>query len=225
MEAPRASIPPAPLKLSAFKWDGQVDIDTNSDIKAGPESEEDLNASDNEAEPAVRNTAKGILIDDQTGELAGQLPTRPSDFDRLLLGSPSSSYLWIQYMSYYLQISDIEQARQTGQRALKTVNYREEEEKLNVWIAMINLENTKGTDESLEEVFSKALLSNDDKQVYIRTLEILEQTEKYQVSKLSCLLFALFILHNCRKPRNTLSASSRNLRQAQRLGLIMVNSC
>jgi len=152
------------------------------DVKEDAESDNDSEESEDEATKRSQRKGKGILINDTTGDLENQAPTSPSDFDRLLLAAPNSSYLWIQYMSYYLQLSDADQARQIAQRALKTVNYREEEEKLNIWMAMINLENSYGSDDSVEETFNKAIQANDAKQVYLRTLEVFEQTEKLDVS-------------------------------------------
>ena len=46
-----------------------------------------------------------------------------------------------------------EQARVVPQRALKTINFREEQEKFNVWIAWLNLENTYGTTEAYDQLF------------------------------------------------------------------------
>jgi rRNA biogenesis protein RRP5 len=165
---------PAPLKLSAFKWDGTVDA---------PEKDEDNeSASDDDEEDDKPSKSKGkdILIDDKTGDLASQAPTSPTDFDRVLLASPNSSFLWIQYMSYYLQLGDVEQARQISQRALKTINYREEEERLNIWIAMLNLESMFGTDDSFDKLFAQAIQTNDAKQVFLRTTDALESAEKFQ---------------------------------------------
>ncbi|TKS69125.1 Protein RRP5 -like protein NF-kappa-B-binding protein [Collichthys lucidus] len=79
---------------------------------------------------------------------------RPQDsaaFERLLLGSPNSSLLWLQYMAHHLQATQIEQARAVAERALKTISFREEQEKLNVWVALLNLENMYGTEESLKK--------------------------------------------------------------------------
>lgn len=166
------------LKLSAFSWDGQA-AGSGMDVDEA-ESESEADASDEE-DPAARSkkVKSGILIEDKTGSLAKQTPTSASDFDRLLLASPNSSYLWIQYMSHFLASSDVEQARAIAQRALKTINYREEEEKLNIWIAFVNLENTFGTDDSLDETINKALQVNDPKRVYLRTVEVFEATSKF----------------------------------------------
>ena len=176
--APKTSV----LKLSAFSWDGQPATDAMAVDGAESEEGDDDEEDKKEAAEAAKASKKdnGILIDDKTGGLAKQTPKSPSDFDRTLLASPNSSYIWIQYMSYFLEMSDIEQARQIAQRALKTINYREEEEKLNVWIALINLENTFGTEDSLDETVNKALQVNDPKRVYLRTTEVFEATGKYE---------------------------------------------
>jgi rRNA biogenesis protein RRP5 len=44
-----------------------------------------------------------------------------------------------------LQATEIEKARAVAQRALSTISFREEQEKLNVWCALLNLENLYGT--------------------------------------------------------------------------------
>lgn len=52
---------------------------------------------------------------------------RPQDaaaFERLLLASPNSSILWLQYMAHHLQATQIEQARAVAERALKTISFR-----------------------------------------------------------------------------------------------------
>lgn len=68
-------------------------------------------------------------------------PQSADDFDRLVLSSPNSSILWLQYMAFHLQATEIEKARAVAERALKTMCFREEQEKLNVWVALLNLEN------------------------------------------------------------------------------------
>ena len=54
----------------------------------------------------------------------------------------SFSYLWVKYMAYHLQMAEIDKARRVAERALKAMSPREEEERMNVWIAKLNLENT-----------------------------------------------------------------------------------
>ncbi|KAI9438453.1 hypothetical protein BJY52DRAFT_1217389 [Lactarius psammicola] len=80
-------------------------------------------------------------------------PESSSDIERVLLRPPNSSYLWIRYMSFQLQLSGIDEAREIAKRVLITISSREEAEILNVWTALLNLKNVYSTEESLEIIF------------------------------------------------------------------------
>jgi len=81
-------------------------------------------------------------------------------------------------MAFYLSLTEVDKARQVAERALKTINLREENEKLNVWVAWLNLENTYGTQDTLLKVFNNALIFNEPKVIYIKLAEIYERAEK-----------------------------------------------
>ena len=85
-------------------------------------------------------------------------------------------------MSFQLQLSEIDKAREVAKRALQAISIREEQERLNVWIALLNLENTFGTDESLDAVFKDAARHMDSKTVHLRLANIFDQSEKHEVS-------------------------------------------
>lgn len=51
-------------------------------------------------------------------------PQSADDFDRLVLSNPNSSILWLQYMAFHLQATEIEKARAVAERALKTISFR-----------------------------------------------------------------------------------------------------
>lgn len=87
-------------------------------------------------------------------------------------------------MSFYAQASDLPAARATAKKALRTINYRETEEKQNVWLAWLNLENLVGTEESLDETFKEAAQVNDAKTIHLHLLRLLEQAKKYEVRML-----------------------------------------
>ena len=59
---------------------------------------------------------------------------------------------------------------------------REEQEKLNVWVALMNLENLYGTQESLVKVFERALKQNEPKKVFFQLISIYTRTDKSKVS-------------------------------------------
>lgn len=108
------------------------------------------------------------------------MPTSAAEFDRLLLGSPNSSYLWVQYIAFYTQLTEVDKARQVAERALKAISFRQEEERMNVWVARLNLENLYGSKESLDKVFEEAVRSNDAKTMYMHLAGILQRSNKHE---------------------------------------------
>jgi rRNA biogenesis protein RRP5 len=168
--------PPSALKLQGgFQW---FVTHTPSDEDVGSYSSSD--ESQGEQSKHKKKPRKQIEKD-LTADMHTKTPESNADFERILLGSPNSSYLWIQYMSFQLQLSEIDKAREIARHALQTINFREEQEKLNVWIASLNLENVYGSDETLEATFKQAARHNDSKTVHLRLAFIFDQTQKYTV--------------------------------------------
>lgn len=62
-----------------------------------------------------------------------------------------------------------------------TVACREEQEKLNVWVALLNLENMYGTEESLKKVFERAVQFCEPMPVYQQLADIYAKSEKTKV--------------------------------------------
>ncbi|CAH1763633.1 11289_t:CDS:10 [Entrophospora sp. SA101] len=151
------------------------------DSQESSNSEDDLSMS--EKKKKKRKKKKLEIVEDLTLDLLKQRPEVNADYERLLLGSPNSSYLWINYMAHQLKLSEIEKAREIGERALKTINFREEEEKFNIWIALLNLENNFGTSVSMSEVLKRALLSCDPKELYMTLVDIYEKSDKEELTE------------------------------------------
>nr|CAD7403211.1 unnamed protein product [Timema cristinae] len=107
-------------------------------------------------------------------------PQSADDFDRLVLASPNNSTFWIQYMAFHLQATEIEKARAVAEKALKTIAFRQEAEKLNVWVALLNLENLYGTSDSVGKVLERAVQMNDPQKVYLKMLQIYCDSQKAQ---------------------------------------------
>lgn len=61
---------------------------------------------------------------------------------------------------------------------------REEQEKLNVWVALLNLENLYGSEESLRAAFDRALQFCEPLPVYQQLADIYAQSRKHKVSRL-----------------------------------------
>lgn len=148
--------------------------------------EHEASRSDDDAEekPKKKKNKKSKIKQDLTGDLATREPQSVADYERLLLGEPNNSLLWIQYLAFQLQLSEVEKAREIAERALKTIAIREEKEKLNVWIAILNMENAYGNDESLEETFKRACQYNDAQDVHEKLASIYIQSGKTEVRHL-----------------------------------------
>lgn len=172
---------PAPtLNVSGgFDWSGRAPSPSPS--AASESSDDEAEASTSRATKKGKSKATGAI------DLTATAPddSRPSsipEFDRSLLASPNSSFLWIQYMSFHLQLHEVDKAREIGRRALAKINYREEEEKLNVWMALVNLEIGFGTEDSADKLFKEASSYNDARLVHMRYAEALQAAGKDDVS-------------------------------------------
>lgn len=161
------------LSTNGFDWTASI-LDQAEDNESSSDDEGFM-----DDKKKKKRSKSSSHHDDKTGDLNTRAPESVSDFERLLVGNPSSSILWMNYMSFQLQLGEIDKAREIGERALKTINYREEQEKMNIWIAMLNLENTFGSDESLDEVFKRAAQYMDSLVMHQKLVGIFIMSEKY----------------------------------------------
>lgn len=171
---------PASTGLSAglstgFDWTASILEQAKEDESSDEEEEFDNEVN----KKSKKKPTKSIDVEDKTGDLDTRAPQSISDFERLLVGNPDSSILWIQYMSFQLQLSEIEKAREIGERALKTINFREEQQKMNIWIALLNLENTFGDDETLEALFKRSCQYMDAFTMHQKLVAIYIASEKF----------------------------------------------
>lgn len=86
-------------------------------------------------------------------------------------------------MAFQMQVSELSKAREVAERAIKTINMREETEKLNVWVAYLNLEVTYGSKQTIEDVFKRACQYNDEQEVYERLASIYIQSANLKVRR------------------------------------------
>ena len=69
---------------------------------------------------------------------------------------------------------------------------REEQEKLNVWVALLNLENMYGTEESLQKVFERAVLYCEPVPVHQQLADIYAKSNKIKVRLPFCSTSSIF---------------------------------
>lgn len=108
------------------------------------------------------------------------------DFERLIVTEPDASGVWIRYIAYYLKLKDLEKAREIANRALERITAQDENERLNVWLAYLNLEAAFGTRETLDHVVRRALQYNDPKRIYWQMTFIHQRQNKVDECIAAC---------------------------------------
>jgi rRNA biogenesis protein RRP5 len=160
-----------PLPVEGFNWTGETILDKDDQPQSNSESESD---SEEETKPKRKHKRSEIKYDKTLS-----LPlSSAADYERTLLSQPDSSMVWTQYMAHLLQLGEIDKARSVAERALKTINIREEAEKANIWVAFLNMENSFGSDETLDEVFRRACEYADKKKMHSHVVSIFIRSGK-----------------------------------------------
>ena len=102
-----------------------------------------------EEEKAIREREQEALGEDRT-------PQTVDDYEKLLLAFPDSAFSWIKYMSFQLSLADVDRARQVAQRALDKIRSSKEDERLQVWVAWLNLEHKYGEEGEFDQLVQRA---------------------------------------------------------------------
>lgn len=163
------------LSTSGFDWTGAA---LDFDDRKAPSDDE----SDDGATKKKKKNKKATIKEDRTGDLDAYGPQSVADYERLLLGQPNSAELWVRYIVFQRELSEIEKARQIARRALATINPREEKERLDVWTALLHLENDFSSDDVVEETLKEASQNNDAREVHERMIKIYISSGKLDVS-------------------------------------------
>ncbi|KAL2923175.1 rRNA biogenesis protein RRP5 [Bienertia sinuspersici] len=116
--------------------------------------------------------------------LERDIPRTSDEFEKVVRSSPNSSFVWIKYMQYMVSMADVEGARSVAERALKTINITCETEKLNVWVAFLNLENQYGSprEEAVVRLFQRALQFCDHIKLHFELLGLYERTDQNKLA-------------------------------------------
>lgn len=147
-----------------------ADIDKDSS-KHHPLSKHQKKRLKEDKEKAIRDAERRRL----EGSLA---PTTSAEYEQLVMSSPNSSFIWVKYMAFLISLGEIDHARAVADRAIKTIHYREEAEKFNVWVAWLNTENSYGTEESTLQVLNRAMTHTDARKMYLAAVDVFERTGK-----------------------------------------------
>ncbi|VDN57227.1 unnamed protein product [Dracunculus medinensis] len=158
------------LFSASGKIEGEQLVKEKGDFSKLPKTKEEFEMA---KEKALTNREKRLIKGDF-------LPDSASDFDRLVIGNPNCSELWIRYMSFFMEKNDITKARAVAEKALQLINFREEDEIFNVWTAYLNLENSYGNIETLKAVFDRAIKNTDALKMYKQMAKIYQSVNNVE---------------------------------------------
>ncbi|KAF2489783.1 rRNA biogenesis protein-like protein RRP5 [Lophium mytilinum] len=153
------------LSTSGFDWNS-TDLGFNNNA-AGSDSDSSADATKKK-----KKHRKPEIKIDRTGDLDKNGPQSVADFERLLMGQPNSAELWVRYMVFQRELNEIEKARQIARRALSSIFPREEAAKLDVWTALLHLENDFSSADAVDEVFKEACQYNNAQEMHDRLIKI-----------------------------------------------------
>ncbi|THG15195.1 hypothetical protein TEA_009968 [Camellia sinensis var. sinensis] len=175
LEVPLDDIEKSDMVNAAFQNIEHVDDADAVDQKNKSQAKKKANE---EREREIRAAEERLLEKD--------IPRSADEFEKVVRISPNSSFVWIKYMAFMLSLADVEKARSIAERALKTINIREESEKLNVWVAYFNLENEYGypPEDAASKIFGRALQYCDPKKVHLALLGMHERIEQHKLADL-----------------------------------------
>ncbi|KAL0428653.1 UNVERIFIED_CONTAM: rRNA biogenesis protein RRP5 [Sesamum latifolium] len=198
----RALVPPLEVPLDEIE---SLDIegDVGQDVINVTEADTIEDKNKRRAKKKAREEREQEIRTAEERLLEKDIPRNADDFEKLIRSSPNSSFIWIKYMAFMLSLADIEKARSVAERevvsdvvatggggnstrhmALRTINIREESEKLNMWVAYFNLENEYGNppEEAVKKVFQRALQYCDPKKVHLALLGMYQRTEQHKLA-------------------------------------------
>ncbi|KAH0476574.1 MAG: hypothetical protein KVP17_002410 [Porospora cf. gigantea B] len=131
--------------------------------------------------PTLRERATALIASPDHDKL-----DTVEDYERLLVTKKDASAAWIKYMAHFVQLDQIGKAREVAERSIKTINYREEKERFNIWVAYMNMEAAFGTRHSLEAVSKRAQTYADERKVLDQLIRIHEARGSWDACRQVC---------------------------------------
>lgn len=164
--------------LSAANQSGDVSSseESSSDDESGPEKKKKLTAQERFAATRIEE-ARIHEIEKSYADDSVQ-PTTVDQFDRLVMAEPNNSRAWINYMVFHVQATEIDRARSIAQKALKTIDFRETQERINIWVALLNMELRFGSKDAFDDTLKEALQVNEPFKIYSISLQILADCKR-----------------------------------------------
>lgn len=101
-------------------------------------------------------------------------------YEKLLVGSPQSSLIWVHYATHFINSGETQRARLILRRALERMNLDNEKERLNIWKTILLVEHLYGSEQGLRKVLTEALKVNEPKSLYRQTINLYQEQKNWK---------------------------------------------
>lgn len=103
------------------------------------------------------------------------------EFERTLLSSPNNTLLWVKYASVMMKITgDYKLSHKILERALRTISFREDEARFNIWLSILNLSShydiSSTKNNNLMKLFERATSFCGEKKIHLAFASILKNS-------------------------------------------------
>jgi len=176
---------PSPFaSTSMFSLDWGQSKKDDSDEESSEESEMSLEQETAEPQRGQKLKKKKEIEKEvsKAEKMELEAPTTIHDFERMILQTPNSSLVWVQFMAFWVSSMQIEKAREIAGKALKRIDPNMREERLNIWEALLNLEYKYGDEDTQAQTLQNALTYNDKKLVYLIVIKIHTQANNHKLA-------------------------------------------
>jgi len=170
------------------KKKNKKDETSSKPVAFDEEEGELLSISDDEDEAERLNSIRSSMhsvIEAERALMEDGVAKSEDDHERNLVRHPSNSYLWVQYIAFFIERSEFSKARAVAERALNTINVAEVGERWNIWVAMMSLEVSYGSKQSLDDVVKRAQKYNDQLKVLMELARIQQAADKIEDAHLT----------------------------------------
>ena len=161
-----------------FDWDAETKAPASKD-DAAPVEEEKPKSKREKARLKAEKELELHRKEQALRERADAAPENAREFEKLLMANPRSSYVWIRYLAFRVSVGAHDEAREIAERALKAVPASEEDERMNLWVAYLNLENLHGKPtprEALLKLFERAVKVANPEKLHLTLAGIYERS-------------------------------------------------
>ncbi|XP_059157358.1 protein RRP5 homolog [Physella acuta] len=167
------------LNINGFSWEGELaGVEDSKEIENDNDS---IQVDNSKANKRKKHNEEKLIQEFEQSQLdRTATPQSANDFEKLVLQSPNSSLIWLRFMAFHIELGEIDKARTVAEKALNTITFREEQEKMNVWLAYLNMETMYGDISDVKKLLERAAIYNNPVDIYLKMADIYISHNKMQ---------------------------------------------